>query len=251
MQAHPKGIQDIDLVDRTSPILERNHLAAARRAILAGIFTIGLLLAYGLLRFPGVLAASPSGGRSLTGVLIVLVIYAMAGWAGPAFAGRVDPRILPAANRFGLLAGAVFAAEILLEYYLLPADNSVMGLVEYGLVLVLFFLAGLWVAWRTQAFRNGVMAAVWSALVSFLIWYVVVLLVFYLFFGTPQQAQVFLAEGNYADFARSGLGDFNAFVMEDFMGAGFYHALLLPGAAVIFGTFGAAVGKALARLRKK
>jgi hypothetical protein len=98
--------------------------------------------------------------------------------------------------------------------------------------------------------RNGVLAAVWSAIVGGLIWLIAALLIFYLFNGTPQQTQVFRAEGNYADFARSGLSDFNAFVLEDFIGAGFFHSLLLPVMAVIFGALGAIAGKVLTRLRK-
>jgi uncharacterized membrane protein len=148
------------------------------------------------------------------------------------------------------LIGCVFVAEMLLEYWLLPDDNTTMGLVEYGLAFVLFFLVGLRVPYHAEALRNGILAAVWSAIVGSLIWLIAALLIFYLFNGTPPQAQVFRAEGNYADFARSGLNDFNTFVMEDFMGAGFFHSLLLPVAAAILGMLGAATGKVLARLRR-
>jgi len=235
---------------KKSPFPAKNHLAATRRAILLGVLTIALLLAYGLLRFPSVLTASPTGVRSLIGVCIILVIYAVAGWAGPAFTGRINPHILPAGDLGGLLAGFVFVTEIALEYWLLPNDNTSMGLVEYGLVLGLFFVIGLSVAYRTNAIRNGTSAAIWSAVVASLIFFIAVLCVFYLFNGTPQQTQVFRAEGDFVDFAHSGLHDFNSFVMEDFMGAGFYHSLLLPVVAAILGTLGATIGKGLARLRK-
>jgi hypothetical protein len=88
-----------------------------------------------------------------------------------------------------------------------------------------------------------------GAVVASLIWYNVLLIVFYLFKGTPQQAQVFLAEGNYADSARSGMSGFDAWVMGDFLGAGFYHMLLLPALAAILGLIGGALGEGLARLR--
>jgi hypothetical protein len=218
--------------------------------MILGAFAAGALVVYGVFRFPTVLSASPTGVRSLSGVLSILIIYVVVGWFGPFVTERIHPHILRLGVLGGLLAGLVFVSEILLEYWLLPNDNSSMGLIEYGLVLALFFLVGLWVAYRTNVLRNGLLAAVWSAVVGGLIWYVAVLLVFYLFKGTPQQAQVFRAEGNYADFARSGLSDFNAFVMEDFMGAGFFHSLLLPIAAALVGTLGAMVGKVWARLRK-
>lgn len=229
---------------------EKNTLASTRQAIITGVLTIGLLLAYGLFRYPAVLTSSPTGIRSLVGDVCILVIYGLAGWAGPAFVTRADPRILRSGNLAGLLAGAIFTAEILLEYWLLPRDNSSFGLVEYSLAFVVFFLVSAQVAWRAKAWRKGWLAAILSALISSLIWYGVVLFIFYLFSGTPQQTQVFRAEGNYADFARSGLNDFNTFVMEDFMGAGFFHSLLLPAAAAIVGALGALAGKALSRLRK-
>jgi hypothetical protein len=238
------------LPDQSLPLPARHRLAATRWTILLGVFATGLLLAYGLLRFPSVLTASSTGIRSLSGDCIILLIYAVVGWRGPFIANRIHPQILRAGNLFGLLAGGVFVAEILLEYWLLPADNSAMGLVEYGLVFVLFILAGLWVAYQTKSWRNGLLAAIWSAIVASVIWFLAVLLVFYLFNGTPEQIQVFRAEGNDVDFARSGLANLNAFLMEDFMGAGFYHSLLLPALAAILGSVSAVVGKTFARLRK-
>ena len=61
------------------------------------------------------------------------------------------------------------------------------------------------------------------------------------FFGTMRQHRVFLAEGNFDDFARSGMHDFNAFMMEDFLGAGFFHLLLGPLIAWILGLIGGLV----------
>ncbi len=236
--------------NQTQFLPAKNYSAATRRAVILGVFAAGLLLTYGLMRFPTVLTASPTGVRSLAGDIIILVIYAFAGWSGPFFAGRIHPQILRRANLLGLLAGGVFVVEIALEYWLLPADNTTLGLVEYGLVLALFLLAGLCVAYQTKSWRSGLLAAIWSAVVASVIWFLAVLFVFYLFNGTPQQTQVFQAEGNYADFARSNLTDINTFVMEDFMGAGFYHSLLLPALAAILGSVSAAIGKALAGWRK-
>jgi hypothetical protein len=215
-----------------------------------GVGAAGVLLAYGLFRFPTVLTVSPTGVRSLIGVLAVLALYAVVGWCGPSFTERIHPRILRTGIMGGLLIGVVFVAEMLLEYWLLPNDNTTMGLAEYGLAFALFFLVGLSVAYQTGVLHHGILATVWSAIVGSLIWLIAALLIFYLFNGTPQQTQVFRAEGNYADFARSGLNDFNTFVMEDFMGAGFFHSLLLPVAAAILGTLGATTGKVLARLRR-
>jgi len=80
------------LPNQPLPLPTKKHLVATRRAILLGVFAIALLLAYGLLRFPSVLTASPTGVRSLIGDCIILVIYALVGWSGPLIANRIHPR---------------------------------------------------------------------------------------------------------------------------------------------------------------
>ena len=65
-----------------------------------------------------------------------------------------------------------------------------------------------------------------------------------------RQDAVFRAEGNYDDFRRSGMTDFNAFIMEDFLGASFFHLLLGPLLAGVVGTIGGLVGLGLRRLRR-
>ena len=64
------------------------------------------------------------------------------------------------------------------------------------------------------------------------------------------QEVVFAAEGTFADFAASGMSDFSTFVMEDLLGAGFFHLLLAPFLAAILGTIGSVLGKGMIRLRK-
>jgi Fe2+ transport system protein B len=64
-----------------------------------------------------------------------------------------------------------------------------------------------------------------------------------------RQQFVFTAEGNYEDFIRSGMSDFNTFVMEDFLGAGFFHLLLSPLFAAVIGGIGSVLGKGLVQLR--
>jgi hypothetical protein len=129
----------------------------------------------------------------------------------------------------------IFASEVALEYILLPADNTRMGFVEFGLVLFICALAGALAANRYRSVGAGTIAAAATAMISSLIWFIAVLTTSYCFYGPPQQELVFRAEGNYDDFARSGMSDFRTFVMEDFFGAGFYHLLLGPFVAAALG----------------
>jgi hypothetical protein len=240
------------------------ELDASGRRAQARWATVGLplgallaasLVAFGLRRIPTTLtAAPPAGALGLLGILIMLALYAAAGrFAPPWLARRRDPArcaaILNTARLGGIAAGLVFAAEILLEYSLLPADNSGFGAIEFGLVFVVLFVTAVYAAWRTGSLWDGVIAALGASLLASLIWYIAVLTTFYAFNGTPQQAQVLRAEGDVADFSQSGMNDFAAWMMQDFLGAGFFHLLLAPLLALILGLIGGALGRALAHFR--
>jgi hypothetical protein len=209
--------------------------------LLAVLLGLALVL-IGRLIFPSV------GLLSLAGAGLILVIYGLAGYFG---FPRVRPEILKLASILGLLAGIIFAGEILLEYAILPKDNTSWGIIEFASVFVIYFLSSLVVAYHHKNLRAGILAAVVSSMLSSVIWLIFALLTFYLFRDTARQESVFMAEGNYADFARSGMSDFNTFVMEDFLGAGFFHLLLTPIIAIILGAIGGLLGKGLAQFLKK
>ena len=214
------------------------------------IFLIGVAAGIALIIFGWILTPT----ESLTGVLAasaILIIYGLAAWFAPQKVERISPTILSTAIRLGLIAGLIFTGEIILEYILLPTDNSIFGLLEFGSVFILYFLAGAFTVYRTDSLRNGVLSAVSTALIATLIWTIVTLGVFLLFRGTPQQAVVFQAEGNYIDFAQSGMTDFNTFIIEDFMGAVFFHSLLGPLVASILGGVGGIIGRVVAKVRSK
>ena len=178
--------------------------------------------------------------------IAILIIY---GVTASLAIKRITPNILSKMIVFGFMAGLIFAIEIILEYILLPNDNSMYGLLEFGGVFLIYFLASLLTAYQTRSIRDGVISALGTAMIATLIWSIVTLSMYYLFRGSPQQTQVFQAEGNYADFAQSGMTDFNTFIIEDFMGAVFFHSLLGPFLAMILGTVGGALGKGIAKLR--
>jgi len=125
-----------------------------------------------------------------------------------------------------------------------------MGLVEFGTVFTLYFASAVATAVRSRPVKDAVLTSVASAVIASLVWVIVVLLVFYAFRGSPRQEIVFRAEGNFEDFARSGMKDFNAFMMEDFMGATFFHLLLGPLVAAVLGVMGGLLGKAIASFHK-
>ena len=210
------------------------------------IFTAGVAIALALVLFGWFLFPS----QRLVGVITAILILIVYGFAGRSVSpNRVNHSLISPAIALGLIAGFIFAAEIILEYILLPKDNTTFGLIEFGSVFLLYFLSGLISAYRTNRIRNGVWSAVVTAMIATLIWVIVTLSVFYIFRGSAQQTQVFQAEGNYADFVQSGMSNFNTFIIEDFMGAVFFHALLGPMVASLLGWFGGMIGKLISRTR--
>lgn len=194
----------------------------ARRAIPIAAGLAAILASLGLLVYPGAQAESRAILPGLVAVMIMLAVYGLLGNWGPPRLERRDQRLLRLAMAFGLTAGAIYAVEIVLEYVLLPSDNTPYGLVEFGLVFLCYLAGGLIAALQTGRARHGLLAALGAALV----WYIVFLAVTYAFKGTPQQTAVFRAEGNLDDFARSGGTNFEAWLVQDNFGAGFYHLLL-------------------------
>jgi hypothetical protein len=210
-----------------------------RWALVTLAFVTAALVLFGVATTPHVF----DGERRWIGVVAavgMVLAYGAAAWLGIPALRRGPSGILSVAGPTGFAAGAVYAAEVIGEYAVRPADNTPWALVEFGLVFALMALAGGILAWRTGRLRPALAGGLWTALIGPLIWYAVVLSVFYLFRGTPAQEAVLRAEGDYEDFARSGMGDFNAFVMQDFLGAGFYHLLLSPAFGLVLGALGAA-----------
>jgi hypothetical protein len=190
------------------------------------------LVCYSLIRFPaaGVLHALP--------VMFVLIVYGL-GWAWSRFA----PRVQYWGIALGILAGMVLGGEVILEYLLLPANNTLYGVVEYSLFLLLMVLAGMLVYREISTLKVSAQAGLLTGMIGSLIWYGVLLLVFHLFFGSLPQAQVFQAEGNLEDFSRSGMTDLTTFIVQDFLGAGFFHLLLGAIFGAVFGFIGGIVWK--------
>src|SRR3954466_2225882 len=75
------------------------------------------LVAYGTYLVPGV------SGASIVATSLVLAIYGIVGWRDWLWTG-LGASSRRVCWRFGIPAAAVFVIEIVLEYALVPADNS-------------------------------------------------------------------------------------------------------------------------------
>ncbi len=223
-----------------------------RNGLLVGIIINVLLVIYGELLVPTALTASGNGISGFLASLCILLIYAGVILYTVKPTERVHNDILQYSLIFGLIIGSIYFLEIILEYILLPGSqlNLLMGKIEFGLAFVLFFISGVWSVRATRKYFSSVLTSFWCGMVSSLIWLCAVLLVFYLFHDTSQQMAVLQAEGDFEDFKRSGMIDLNAFIIQDFWGAGFFHLLLSPIVATILGSIGGLFGLLFLKLFK-
>jgi hypothetical protein len=146
-----------------------------------------------------------------------------------------DWRILRATIVCGFLSAVVFVPSILIEYAGRTVDNGIIT----GAVVTLCALAAAVAAWRTARVRDAVCASTLSAMIGLLAFVSAVLLSYYLLRGSALQDRFFRTEGDYDDFTRSGMTDFNTWVMGDLFGGVFFHLLL---GAVIAAAVGSAAG---------
>jgi hypothetical protein len=211
---------------------------------------LGVVVALALVIAGRVLVPATSFVSTIAASAILLAYGAMAVLC-PRLLPQQDPDMLRWAMIFGLLAGAAFSGEIILEYMLLPANNSRYGMVEFGTAFLLYFASACLAALRSRSLKNAVFTSVASAFIASLVWAITLLAVFYAFRGSPRQALVLRAEGDYDDFIRSGMRDFDAFIMEDHMGAIFFHLLLGLIVAVGLGVLGGLLGKVIARVQER
>lgn len=221
--------------------------SAIRRVFTLAVILTAILVGLGLRVFPAALSSWKGTVPGLAGVGTVLGAYAMLGTWGAARLEQIDVRLLRLSVTVGLVSGAIYAIEIMLEYVLLPKDNTRYGYFEFGLVFLCYFIAGLLAGLWTRRALNGLFAALGASLISTLLWYLVLLAITYVMKGTPQQVTVFQAEGDLEDFRRSGSANFEAWLMQDFLGAGFYHLLLAAVIASALGLVGGSFGRIFRR----
>jgi hypothetical protein len=221
-----------------------------QRGIVFGAILNLALIGYGLIRFPSTLTAGANGVKGLVADLFILTAYAALGFIGARKTHQTHPATLRLGVRTGLAVALVYSVVVESEYIVHydARTGPMLGKAMVLAVFSLFFLAGILGAFGSGQIRLGVVAAVWSACVGTLIWFGLVLLTYYFFLGTSRQTHVLELE-NHDDFARSGMTDYRAFIMQDFMGACFYHLLISPVFAAILGTVGGMLGSWCRRFR--
>src|SRR3954454_19611365 len=90
------------------------------------VFAFGVVCALGLIGYGRRLV--PTANRSsIAAAFLVLVFYAIISWVAPHLFQEKWPAIPSTCAAFGISAGFIFVSEVVLEYILLPADNTRLG----------------------------------------------------------------------------------------------------------------------------
>ena len=216
------------------------------RTVLFGLTLIDIILVVlGLVIFPKVIK---DGGLIGAGAAALMVAsYGFLALYSPLRCDTVDVRLWKPAAAIGVVGGLCLGADLLSNYFIYRngPTNSKISLVVYGTYLLLLMVSALRAARTTSRIRDGVIAAIWYVILAQLIWVLVELAAYYLF-GETQVGQEFIRTEMGEDFKRSGMADFQAFVIGDLFGAVFFHMLLIGlVAGLLFGAFAGAIGKGL------
>jgi len=219
---------------------------------LVGVFALTnvLLIASGVLLRP----TSAVGVFQMLGVIAPIsvqigywLLWRSTFWANVPHARHV----LRLGSLFGFAAGFVLSSEILLEYIILPnaAWNVRLGWIEFGTVFVLLATSAFYSSFTTGSIRTGLRVSAAAAMISSQMWVTTLWIATYAFWRTLRQQSVFRAEGDYEDFARSGMKDFSSFTLQDLRGASFFHSVLGPFIAIILGFVAAGLAMLLRRIQ--
>jgi hypothetical protein len=211
-----------------------------RWTVIAALALVGLLLVLNVTGYPA-LTRDPQFALYIITLGIVGALYlALAVWWT-----RISA-LAPAlrwGTLYGLGAGLGWVIEIVAGN--LTVGQSWQLLAYFGGTLIalgLTLAAGVAGTIATRSFRGGLVAGVWSGIVSGLIGCLTLLSLPYLFIDTLQRDTQTLAE-----FARSGATDLATYIAGDYSAAAIAHLLLGLALGLMLGALSAAIGTGVVR----
>lgn len=219
----------------------------SRKNTLWQVMLGGVLIDLALIGLSLALYSSLLDGRraiTMTVCLLLLLLYACFGIALPL---RASPKIMTAlwaGMVFGLLIGVVFIVDIIMEDFIdLGSQASTFSTLGFMFFIFLLFAgAGTYGTYKTDQFRLGLLASIWSAMLGVLI---VVLVGFTLNFLFMQRMEHILV----SDYLRSGMSSPQAFTFFNALDSASTHLLEAPILAAVFGSLGGLLMKGLNALR--
>jgi hypothetical protein len=201
---------------------------------------VALLIVLGLALYLCALAPT----LAIAAPIAAVIGYAIVAHYGVRTVSGTDPAIVRAIAVCGVLCAVVFVPSILIEYTGRTVDNQV----TLAAIAACCSIAAGIAAWRSRRVVVAVYASTLSAMIGLLAFVIAVLGSYALLRGTALQDRFFRTEGDYDDFARSGMTDFNTWAIADFFGGVFFHLLLGALIAAVLGVVAGALVTGYLRL---
>ena len=195
---------------------------------LAGLVLLDLaLVGWGLVVLPSAVTLGPDGPQVVAAQVVALLACAAAARWGPLAVPRWG-RAAAAGAAAGLVLGLIVAAENVADY-VIPL-SSTAGAVLGGLQWVIAATAA-----AVAARVAGLRAAVWSAIVGYLLW-LAGLLIPFLTVGVGERLTGALrAQRLFDDASRGTPAQVRAYALQDYLGSAVFHLLFGVALAALTG----------------
>jgi hypothetical protein len=211
-----------------------------RQGFILAIIVIGMLIGYGMLRYP--LIVNEAGVLSLLTPAFLLLLYGVVAIIVTHKPGQARSSALKSGTVFGLLVGLTFIVTISVENFV-DMDGQVSTISTLGFMLLIFLIfahAGWHGTNESSQLSLGIFTSLWSAMIG---------VVIALLFGFTQRLEQNLQAS--AEYLRSSSHDLETFTFWNTLDSASSHLLEAPIIAVILGTMGSLIRLGFNKLQKK
>jgi hypothetical protein len=217
-----------------------------RRGFILTIIVIGMLIGYGMLRYP--LIVNEAGVLSLLTPAFLLLLYGVVAIMVTHMPGQARSNALKSGTVFGLLVGLTFIVTISVENFV-DMDRQVSTISTLGFMLFIFLIFA-YAGWHdtneSSQLSLGIFTSVWSSMIGVVI---ALLFGFTINFLFTQRLEQNLQAS--AEYLRSGSHDLETFTFWNTLDSASSHLLEAPIIAVVLGTMGSLIRLGFNKLQKK
>ena len=217
-----------------------------RQGFISAIIVIGMLIGYGMLRYP--LIVSEAGVLSLLTPAFILLLYGAAAIWVTHPPNQASSGALKSGTVFGLVVGITFIITIAVENFAgMSGQVSTISTLGFMLLIFLIFAFAGWHTTRQSSQVSlGILASVWSSMIGVVI---ALLFGFTINFLFTQRLEQNLQAS--AEYLRSGSHDLETFTFWNTLDSASSHLLEAPIIAVVLGTLGSLISLGFSQLQKK
>jgi len=217
-----------------------------RQGFISAIIVIGVLIGYGMLRYPRIV--SEAGVLSLLTPAFILLLYGVAAIWVTHQPNQASSGAVKSGTVFGLVVGITFIITISVENFAgLSGQVSTLSTLSFMLLIFLIFAFAGWHGTKQSSQLSlGILASVWSAMIGVVI---ALLFGFTINFLFTQRLEQNLQAS--AEYLRSGSHDLETFTFWNTLDSASSHLLEAPIIAVVVGTLGSLISLGFSQLQKK